>query len=167
MDVRIATILPSQKALFFNLFNLYLHDLSAFTGEEPGDDGRFDLANTYLYLEREELHPYFIYCSGKVAGFLLVCAPPFVPEEIDFTVQEMFILHKYRGQKTAEKAVSEILRRLSGRIRVEQLQNNAIAVAFWKKIYRQHGITFVESIESVEIEGLPGFHEVLAQTFSL
>ncbi|MFL0556109.1 GNAT family N-acetyltransferase [Paenibacillus barengoltzii] len=167
MDVRIAPILPSQSSLFFNLFQLYLHDLSAFTGEEPGEDGRFDLANTSLYLEREELHPYFIYCSGKVAGFILVCAPPFVPEEIDFTVQEMFVLHKYRGGKTAETAVFEIMRRLKGQIRVEQLQNNAVAVAFWKKIYRKQGISFVETIERVEIEGLPGLHEVLAQTFSL
>lgn len=39
MDVRIAPILPSQSSLFFNLFQLYLHDLSAFTGEEPGKTG--------------------------------------------------------------------------------------------------------------------------------
>lgn len=167
MEVRISEILPEQKELFLNLYNLYLYDLSEFTGEEPAGDGRFDLANTHLYLERKELFPYFIYCSGKVAGFILICTPPFVPEGVDYTLQELFLLKKYRGQQVAQTAVAEVMRRHSGRVRVEQLRNNLAAVAFWKKFYEKHLITYEESVESVEIEGLPGFHKVVVQTFSV
>ncbi|MDU7473574.1 MAG: GNAT family N-acetyltransferase [Paenibacillus macerans] len=167
MDIRITEILPEQKELFLNLYNLYLYDLSAFTGEDPAEDGRFDTSNNALYLERNELFPYFIYCSGKVAGFVLVCSPPFVPDEVDYAVQELFLLKKYRGRQIAQTAVAEVMGRLTGRVRVEQLKNNAAAAAFWRSFYKQHSIVYTETSESVEIEGLPGVHEMLAQTFAL
>ncbi|MGG6310435.1 GNAT family N-acetyltransferase [Paenibacillus macerans] len=165
MDIRLMEILPEQQELFLNLYNLYLYELSAFTGEDPAEDGRFDLANTHLYLERKELLPYFVYCSGKVAGFVLVCTPPFVPEGIDYTLQELFLLKKYRGRQVAQTAVAEVMQRMSGQVRVEQLRNNAAAVSFWQKFYKRHSIAFEETVEIVEIEGLPGTHEMVAQTF--
>ncbi|GJM72911.1 hypothetical protein HMSSN036_51270 [Paenibacillus macerans] len=167
MDVCISEILPEHRELFLNLYNLYLYDLSEFTGEDPVEDGRFDTSNNDLYLERKELFPYFIRCSGKVAGFVLVCAPPFVPDGIEYTIQELFLLKKYRGRQIAQTAVAEVMRRLSGRVRVEQLKNNAAAVAFWRSFYKRHAIIYTETSESVEIEGLPGVHEMLAQTFTL
>ncbi|MGZ7440479.1 GNAT family N-acetyltransferase [Paenibacillus sp. TH7-28] len=167
MDVCISEILPEHRELFLNLYNLYLYDLSQFTGEDPAEDGRFDTSNNDLYLERKELFPYFIHCSGNVAGFVLVCAPPFVPNGIDYTIQELFLLKKYRGRQIAQTAVAEVIRRLSGRVRVEQLKNNAAAVAFWRSFYKRHAIIYAETSESVEIEGVPGVHEMLAQTFTL
>ncbi|RRJ65237.1 GNAT family N-acetyltransferase [Paenibacillus oralis] len=167
MDVSISEILPEHKELFLNLYNLYLYDLSEYTGEDPAEDGRFDTSNNDLYLERKELFPYFIHYSGKMVGFVLVCAPPFVPDGIDYTVQELFLLKKYRGRQVAQTAVAEVMGRLSGRVRVEQLKNNAAAVAFWRSFYKRHSIIYTETAESVEIEGLPGVHELLAQTFAL
>lgn len=87
MNVQITSILPEQKELFLNLYNLYLYDLSEFSGEDLLEEGKYDPTNTYLYLERDELHPFLIQYEGKVIGFVLVCSPPYVPEEVDYTVR--------------------------------------------------------------------------------
>ncbi|WKL00584.1 hypothetical protein Q0F98_26655 [Paenibacillus amylolyticus] len=69
MNVQITSILAEQKELFLNLYNLYLYDLSEFSGEDLRKEGTYDPTNTYLYLERDELHPFLIQYEGKVIGF--------------------------------------------------------------------------------------------------
>ncbi|MDM5279170.1 hypothetical protein QUF95_17360 [Paenibacillus silvae] len=70
MDIEITKITKDQADTFLNLYNLYLYDLSEYTCEDPKDDGKFDPTNTYLYLERDELHPFFVMNLGKPIGFL-------------------------------------------------------------------------------------------------
>ncbi|WP_438349990.1 GNAT family N-acetyltransferase [Paenibacillus sp. FA6] len=166
MKVQITKITKVQKETFLNLYNLYLYDLSEFSGDELKDDGSFDPTNTYLYLEREELNPFFIIYNDKIIGFVLVCSTPFVPEGIDFIVQELFIIKKYRGMKIAAQGVSLVLERFYGKFKVDQLMNNKLAVLFWKKYYKENGINYVEKEESVEVEGLPGKLNVISQTFN-
>ncbi|MFJ2045429.1 GNAT family N-acetyltransferase [Paenibacillus taichungensis] len=165
MNVQITRIDKSQKELFLNLYNLYLYDLSEFSGEDLLEEGKFDPTNTYLYLERAELHPFFILDEGKVIGFVLVCSPPYVDEDIDFTVQELFLVKKYRGQGLAAQAVDLVFAQFQGRFKVEQLADNRSAVSFWKKYYEQHHIEYVESEYSIEIENIAGSHRILSQTF--
>lgn len=126
---------------------------------------KFDPTNTYLYLERDELQPFFITKDEKVIGFLLVCSSPFVPEGVDYSIQELFILRKYRGNNIAAKAVNLVLNKLEGTIRIEQLKTNKAAVNFWKKFYYQHHILYSENEENIEVEGLEGMHTILIQEF--
>lgn len=165
MNVQITRIDNSQKDLFLNLYNLYLYDLSEFSGEDLLEEGKFDPTNTYLYLERAELHPFFILDEGKVIGFVLVCSPPYVDNDVDFTVQELFLVKKYRGQGLAAQAVDLVFAQFQGRFKVEQLAINQSAVSFWKKYYEQHHIEYVESEYSIEIKSVSGRHRILSQTF--
>lgn len=165
MNVHITRILPEQKELFLNLFNLYLYDLSEFSGEDLLEEGTYDPTNTYLYLERDELHPFLIQYEGKVIGFVLMCSPPYVPENVDYTVQELFLIKKYRGQGLAAQAVDLVFAQFQGRFQVGQLANNAAAVSFWKKYYEQHQIEYTESEHNIEIDNIPGSHRILSQTF--
>ncbi|UPK45526.1 GNAT family N-acetyltransferase [Paenibacillus pabuli] len=165
MNVQITRIDNSQKELFFNLYNLYLYDLSEFSGEELLEEGKYDPTNTYLYLERAELHPFFILYDGKVIGFVLVCSPPYVDDDVDYTIQELFLVKKYRGQGLAAQAVNLVFAQFQGRFKVEQLANNLSAVSFWKKYYEQHHIEYIESEYSIEIENVAGSHRILSQAF--
>ncbi|SMF79472.1 Predicted acetyltransferase [Paenibacillus uliginis N3/975] len=165
MKIQITRIKKEQQELFLNMYNLYLYDLSEFTGEDPKDDGKFDPTNTYLYLERNELHPFFINYDGKNIGFILVCSPPFVSEGLDYTIQELFLLKKYRGLNLAAEAVSLVLDQFSGTIKIDQLERNKAAVAFWKKYYKNENIEFVEQEELIEIDGLTGKHKTISQVF--
>ncbi|BFH68954.1 MAG: GNAT family N-acetyltransferase [Paenibacillus dendritiformis] len=165
MSLRIVEIYPDRKETFLNLYNLYLYELSAYTGEDIQADGTFEWNDTHLYFERNELHPYFITYDDRLAGFILVCSPPFVPKGIDYTIQELFVLKKYRGKNLASEAVIEVLNRFPGSYSVEQLKNNIAAVRFWKKFYKEQKIDFLEREDSIELEGLPGTYELLSQTF--
>jgi len=168
MNIEITQIYKDQKELFLNLYNFYLYDLSEYTGDELRDEGMFDPTNTYLYLERSELFPYFIKKNGRIIGFVLVCSPPFVDENIDFAIQELFVLRKYRGKNIAKQAVQLVLGTLEGIIRVEQLKLNNSAVRFWNKFYEEHSILKLsEKEESIEIEGLEGIHTIIKQEFRI
>jgi predicted acetyltransferase len=167
MNIHLTQISKENIELFLNLYNLYLYDLSEYNGDELKEDGTFDPTNTYLYLERDELQPFFIWKNDKVVGFILVCSPPFVPEGVHYTIQELFILRKYRGNNVASLAAEQILEKLNGTIRVEQLKINETAVIFWKKFYNKNSINYTESEESIEIEGLEGKHAILSQEFKI
>jgi len=160
-------ITKEQKDVFLNLYNLYLYDLSPFTGDEIKNDGKYDPTNTYLYVERDELHPYFIQYNDMIVGFVLLCSAPYVPEGIDFSIQELFVLKKYRGMNVAAQAVSLVLQQFSGRIAVAQLKNNEAALRFWRKYYKEQNISFVEEEETIEIEGLAGMHTLITQSFDI
>lgn len=166
MDIEITKITKDQADTFLNLYNLYLYDLSEYTCEDPKDDGKFDPTNTYLYLEREELHPFFVMHLGKPIGFILVCSPPFVPEGVNFTIQELFLLRKYRGNRIASLGVEKVFKQLKGKISIGQLVENKPAVRFWKKYYEEHNIDFFEEQETIEIDGL-GLQKVISQTFEI
>ncbi len=167
MSIRLSTISNSELELFSNLYNLYLYELSSYTGEDVQEDGRFVLGNNHLYLEKQALHPYLISADDRIAGFVLVCSPPYTPEGAEFSIQELFLLKKFRGRNLASEAVSEVFRMHPGTYHVEQLANNQPAVRFWKRLYADWNIRFTELQTSIEIDGLPGEHEILSQTFSV
>lgn len=165
MNVDIVKISKEHKNKFLSLYNLYLYDLSQYTGEDTQENGQYDPTNTYLYLERDELHPFFIEYEGKTVGFILICSPPFVPEGVDYTIQELFLLKKYRGKNIASICVSKVLERFEGNISISQLEENKPAVHFWKTYYREHNLNYTEVHDSIQLDGLDGWHKVLTQTF--
>lgn len=167
MSVKLERISIEQKDRFLNLYNLYLYDLSQYTGEDPKENGQFDPTNTYLYLERDELHPFFIKYEEQIIGFILVCSPPFVPEGVDYIIQELFLLKKYRGNNLASTSVAEILDRFRGKISISQLEENRPAVRFWKKYYQEHQLQYIEAQESIALNGLEGLHQIITQTIEI
>lgn len=122
MNIEITRINKEQKDKFLNLYNLYLYDLSQYTGEDPKENGKFDSTNTYLYLERDELHPFFIMYEEKTIEFILICSPPFVSERADYIVQELFLLKKYRGMNIASKGIEKVLVQFTGKISLVSLR---------------------------------------------
>lgn len=167
MNIEITRINKEQKDKFLNLYNLYLYDLSQYTGEDPKENGKFDSTNTYLYLEREELHPFFIMYEEKTIGFILICSPPFEPDRVDYAVQELFLLKKYRGMNIVSKGIGKVLEQFKGKISISQLEVNKPAVSFWRKFYQEHNMKYTERQENIEIEGLEGLHKVITQSIEI
>ncbi|RCX21428.1 putative acetyltransferase [Fontibacillus phaseoli] len=167
MNLQLSEIGVSEKELFFNLYNLYLYELSSYTGEDVREDGKFDLGNTHLYLEKQALIPYLIRADEQIAGFVLICSPPYTPNEEEYSIQELFLLKKFRGRNLAAETVSQVFHLHPGTYHVEQLENNFAAVRFWKKLYANLKISFVEERTSVTIDGLPGEHGIVSQRFAV
>ncbi|UOK65053.1 hypothetical protein MT997_12110 [Paenibacillus sp. OVF10] len=49
MNVQITSVLAEQKELFLNLYNLYLYDLSEFSGEDLLEEGNM-IQRTPIYI---------------------------------------------------------------------------------------------------------------------
>ena len=145
-----------------NLWPLYQHDVSKFSGAVPNRHGIFsnDDKTTTLaqhansldpwWREPESLFPYLIMVDGSPAGFNLIAARARLPEAIqaDFVVHEFFVLHAYRGSSVAERAAIDGFNQYKGMWEVVTYPTHLRAIAFWKKV-----ITEYTSMQFLEEEG--------------
>lgn len=145
MKAAIQQITDTNKELFENLFNYYLYELSAYSQEDIGAEGTFEMEDISPYYRDERLYPYFITVNDTIVGFILVTSPPYVAEGVDYSVQELFVLPKYRGTNTAKDAVMQIFTLHPGKYEVGMFKSNVKAVKFWTKL-----IAAVEIPVSVE-----------------
>ncbi|GAM14575.1 GNAT family N-acetyltransferase [Mesobacillus selenatarsenatis] len=161
MKVTLEKIRPDKKEVLRNLYSLYLHDLSAYTdGLQISKDGSFEFDSFSLIWEKEGITPYFIKVDEKLAGFVLILEAPFT-KKVDKVINDFFVLNAFRGKGVSKAAVSEIFAHNKGRYYISQLVKNETAVHFWKNIYKQMEIDFVEQPEVQDGE------EVVYQTFTV
>nr|WP_154985737.1 GNAT family N-acetyltransferase [Paenibacillus xylanexedens] len=134
MKATIQQITHTNKEQLENLFNYYLYELSAYSQEDIGTEGTFEMEDISPYYRDGRLYPYFITINDKNVGFILVTSPPYVAEAVDYSVQELFVLPKYRGTNIAKDAVMQIFKLYSGRYEVGMFKSNLKAVKFWTKL---------------------------------
>ena len=161
MKVTLEKINPDKKEVLRNLYSLYLHDLSAYTdGLQVSEAGSFEFDSFSLIWEKEGVTPYFMIADEKLAGFVLILEAPFTTK-VDKVINDFFILNPFRGKGVGKAAVAEIFSQNKGSYYISQLVKNQTAVSFWKKVYQQEGIEFVEQSEVQDGE------EVVYQTFDI
>ncbi|MGO4110820.1 GNAT family N-acetyltransferase [Paenibacillus sp. YAF4_2] len=135
-----------QKIIMRNLMELYQYDTSIYEEEHDNDVNEYGLFD-YKYLDHywteEGRYPFFVVYSGKLAGFVLVRE---IKGEATFSVAEVFILRKYRGQGLGKQAATTVFKRFKGKWVVAWLENNLPAQAFWiKTIAEYSGDNFTET----------------------
>lgn len=153
MKATIQQITDTNKEQFENLFNYYLYELSAYSREDIGAEGTFEMKDISPYFRDERLYPHFITFNEKIVGFILVTSPPYVAKEVDYSVQELFVLPKYRGTNIAKDAVMQIFKLYSGRYEVGMFKSNVKAVKFWTKLITALEIPVFLEDGSTEIQG--------------
>ena len=153
MKATIQQITHTNKEQFENLFNYYLYELSAYSREDIGTEGTFEMEDISPYYRDGRLYPYFITINEKIVGFILVTSPPYVAEAVDYSVQELFVLPKYRGTSIAKDAVMQIFKLHSGRYEVGMFKLNLKAVKFWTKLISTLEISAIVEDGFTEIAG--------------
>lgn len=160
-DIKLVNVDKAKENLLKSLMSLYLHDISEFADDlEVNEEGMYEYEGIELYFSKAELNPFLIYCNDKIAGFLLLNSGKYVPKGIDYSIHEIFILKSYRGKGVANSAIKKIFHEYKGKYKVEQLQNNKLAVDFWKRFYEKQNITYEEEVEV--IDGFNGCTQVFA-----
>ncbi len=132
MQVTVEAVAFEDKAVLRRLMQLYLHDMSEFTGDDVDAHGEF--ANRYFdhYWAPdagEERYPLFIRADGALAGFALVRA---VVDE--WQMAEFFVMRRFRRSGIGGEAAAMVFRRFEGRWFVHQLEKNLPAQAFWPRV---------------------------------
>ncbi|MDP9738993.1 UNVERIFIED_ORG: putative acetyltransferase [Bacillus sp. B2I3] len=162
MTVSFNPVSKDEKHILQNLYSLYLHDLSEFTeGLDISTDGSFEFDSFELIWKEEGLTPYFLKKDMKIAGFLLLLERPFLNKDYDYSVNDIFILKKYRRKGAAISLLKELFKQKKGSYFVVQLANNIPAVIFWRKIFSELSIDFEEKKQIVDNE------ECLVQSFQI
>lgn len=141
MSVELINLTESDRIVLQNLMSMYLHDMSEFAGFlNLCADGTYKYHNLHLYWEREELSALLIRIDSEIAGFILSNKPPYIPDDCDISIQEFFILKRFRGKGYGLQAASTFFKKFPGRYLIAQLANNKPAIEFWHSVYKKLGI---------------------------
>ncbi|KAB2335125.1 GNAT family N-acetyltransferase [Bacillus mesophilum] len=161
MTVSLCSISRDEKGVLQNLYSLYLHDLSEFTDElDISSNGSFEFDSIELIWEREGLTPYFIKKEDAIVGFLLLLEKPFLKENYDYSINDIFILKKFRRKGIAILLLKELFKFKKGNYYVIELASNTPAVIFWRKAYSELSIEFDEEKKMIDGENclVQSFH---------
>lgn len=161
-EIELKLVTVEMKHKLENLMSLYLHDLSEFADDlKINANGQFEYEGMQLYFSREELKPFFICLHEEIVGFVLLNTGKFVPKDIDYSVNEFFILKGYRKKGISGAAIRKLLQLYNGKYEIGQLLQNQVALKFWRGFYKTEGIEYVEKIQIVD-----GF-ECFTQIFTI
>lgn len=150
-QVALEPVAFARKEQLRALFQLYLHDLSEYSDELPGDDGRYAYHYFDAYWQDANRWPYFIVVDGRVAGFVLVREAAEIAAELH-SIAEFFVLRPFRRGGAGTAAARLALTMFAGRWRITQLERNTPAIAFWRRIAAEaSGGSFEETREDGDI----------------
>jgi len=141
---------------------MYLHDMSEFADFlKLSVDGSYKYQNLHYYWEKDELSAFFIKIDSEIAGFVLSNKPPYIPDDCEISIQEFFILKKFRGKGFGMEAALKFLERFPGKYFIAQLRNNKPAIEFWHSVYS------TLRLEYDEREEIDSGVKILTQRFTI
>jgi predicted acetyltransferase len=162
MTIKLKKVSQKEAPILRNLYSFYLHDLSKFTTSlDIAADGFFHFKEMDSFWKIDGISPYFIMFDEATIGFILLLERPFLKNEKDFGINDMFILNKYKGKGLGVQAVKELFQQKQGDYFVMELAENKPAVSFWKKVYKESNIEYDEKEEVMDGEAC------LVQTFTV
>lgn len=101
----------SSKDEFWDLFQVYQHELSAHSGSRPDRRGAYPYANFDLYWREPGRYPFFVTNGGETAGLLLLRK-----ESVDYLgrpahgllIAEIYVVPRHRGTGLAEQVIETV-----------------------------------------------------------
>ncbi|MCK1995183.1 GNAT family N-acetyltransferase [Peribacillus muralis] len=162
MTCSLNPISKDEKHILQNLYSLYLHDLSEYTDDlDLSPDGSFEFDSFDLIWQKEGVTPYFLKKDKTVVGFLLLLERPFLNKDYDYSINDIFILKKYRRKGMAISLLKELFKQKKGSYFVVELAKNIPSVIFWRKVFNELCIDFEENKKIIDDE------ECLVQSFQI
>ncbi|WP_059170306.1 GNAT family N-acetyltransferase [Bacillus sp. FJAT-27445] len=130
-----------------HLMQFYIYEFAALkpeiTLQEDGTYKRFDLAP---YWSDPHHHPFFIKHGEELIGFALVVTGDGLARH---SIEEFHIIRKYNGFGYGKKAALQLFEMFPGKWRITQIEANAPAKAFWRKVIGQYtGGNYIELTDS-------------------
>lgn len=149
--IQITEVTEGEKEILRNFLALYLHDLSPYSTDlQPNEQGLYEYDAFDLFFEKETLTPLLFKIDGQYAGFIMLTQPPYAPKDVDYCINEFFILRSYRRKRWAQQVVQKLFRIYPGRYYIVQLMENAPAVSFWRRLYRDGGFEYEQEQQSYD-----------------
>ncbi len=110
-DVVLVPVEPRERAVLWNLVQLYRHDMSEFRGYELGEDGTYAYDHLDAFLEQADREAWFIRVEGRLAGFVLINRRP----DGVWQISEHFVARSSRGRGVGRMALAKAFSLHEGR----------------------------------------------------
>ncbi|MBD2848623.1 GNAT family N-acetyltransferase [Paenibacillus sp. IB182496] len=147
MKIKVQLTNKHDAYIIKNLYPLFLYDLSEHYVSFPNIHGIYEDSDEYTTLQEqyevqhiwwekpECLYPFLIRVDDQPAGFILIATPPHCSTEVDYFVNEFFLLRPYRGQGIAEQAAIHVFEQFRGRweLFTNPSEKNTVGQKFWRK----------------------------------
>lgn len=141
MQVQITEAVGDDHLAVRRLWQLFMHDISEFSGYDVDGQGVYD--DAFLLDDDDTFRclPYLVRVEGELAGLAVVqhrrYVAPGAPERTrfaDYSMTDFFVMRKYRGRGVGRVTVNLLWDRLPGKWAVAQLFNHEAATAFWRSV---------------------------------
>jgi len=126
--VRVRPASLDDKDVVRHLLELYLHDLSEFTGANVGSHGVYGYFYLDDYWSEPDRHPFLLQVETHWAGLALVRAG--LPHDMT----EFFVMRKYRRNGVGRAAAQILFDLFPGMWQIRQLAANRPATRFWRSV---------------------------------
>ena len=147
-DIALEPVTYESKSALRNLLELFLYDISEFEDEETdvNECGLYEYEYLDHYWTEPGRYAYFIRVKEKLAGFALVRQIHKEGGTSYTSMEEFFVMRRYRGQRVGQTAALKLFELFPGRWRIAELRRDLLAQQFWRKIIpRYTGGTYSET----------------------
>ncbi|WP_127529844.1 GNAT family N-acetyltransferase [Paenibacillus kobensis] len=148
MKIELQLCSVEDKFIINNIYPLYLHDLSEIWERKTNQYGVFEEDDTQTLADQNRvfdiwwehpgvLFPYLIKADGLPAGLAFVATAPYMPcpDDIDYYLNEFFLLRHYRGKGVGEEALRQLFSQHPGHweIHTNKTDRNSRAQGFYRR----------------------------------
>lgn len=139
MNIEIVPVDNRHKSALRQLIELYSYDFSEYTKADVDEHGFYGYMDLDQYWTEDTKAPFFIKVNGKIAGFVLVgMSCKFTENESARSIQQFFVMRKYRGLNVGNFAAKYIFSLFKGEWEVRVLHTNKPALPFWNKVINEY-----------------------------
>lgn len=139
MPITLVPVTVANKQVLSNLYQLYKYDFSEYTHEDLNEDGSYDVDIDFMWEGDHRWHPYLIERAGSIAGFIVVLLENMDTDpDPTHVIYDFMILKRFRRQGIGQDAVIQTLGLYKANWKIAQMQANAPAVAFWRKLLKAY-----------------------------
>lgn len=141
-NIKLIKIEAKDKSILQNLFQLYMHDITASLPMDVNEHGLYEYNYIDYYFIEENRYAYLIYIENKIAGFALIDDEFMVlNEQTDkpcYDFSEMFILNAYKRKGYGETIVKQIFEMHKGNWEIRPVPRSEGAKRFWLKVVNDY-----------------------------
>lgn len=141
-NIKLTRIESKDKPVLQNLFQLYMHDITASLPMDVNEHGLFEYNYIDYYFTEENRYAYLIHIENKIVGFVLIDDEFMVLDDkkdvpcYDFS--EMFILNAYKKKGYGEIVAKQIFDMYKGNWEIRPVPRSEGASRFWLKVVKKY-----------------------------
>jgi predicted acetyltransferase len=138
MDISIMPVSKDEKEVLRNLMEKYNYEFSQYEDTDVNEFGLYGYTYLDHYWTDKYRFAYFIKVNNKLAGFLMISEHKEIEMETYYTMNEFFVMYKYRKMGIGTYAVKEIFNKYKGKWYIGYTPRNIISKIFWNKIVGEY-----------------------------